>query len=227
MQASLIRTARALALAVLPAAVVAHALGAQTRANAVVGVAWSSISYASSLDETNHVMTHDQTGLIAGIEVTVPLSPTLVFAPDLIYVHKGYHSTEASPVIGPLAERVNLAYIELPALIDVRVIRRGVATAIVLGPSVSFNTSCSFASGVPGGSLDAATCQDDVGNTLVKRFDWSGVAGVTFARGRVSMSIREEVGAPNVASAAWDAHVPGTTVRNRALEVFIGIGCEY
>lgn len=205
---------------------VASPAASQTYAGAAVGVAVTTMTYTSSLLETQSISRQSREGVIAGFSFAFHVSRSLDIDPELIYVHKGYDEVSVNRANGVQnAERTNLGYVELPVLADFPIVHRALAASLVIGPSLALRTSCSFADGYPGGPMFGSNC-DGSGSSLIDHFDWSGVFGVRFDYGRLSASVREEIGVPNVASSMWQGAIPGTTVRNRALEFMIGIRCR-
>ena len=88
--------------------------------------------------------TSNRYGFQLGAYLTVPLSSTLSFQPELHYIQKGAKVMATSNDLdGAVSLRLNTSYVELPLLLRFESGRQAQAHPfIVLGPSVAYRVSC-------------------------------------------------------------------------------------
>lgn len=191
-------------LALAATLVVPGSLQGQVSLGARAGVTFSKIT-GDDVDE-NAIDT--KTGLFVGGSLDVPLGGIAALNTGAYYVQKG-----AQPSGGGDAS-LDLAYLEIPALLKVQVTEpeRPVAVGLFLGPSFAFNLSCEDA--------DGDDCSD-----RTKTFDLGAMfgAGLGFRAGE-SATISVNAGL-DLGLTSTDDTTGDRDVKNQAY--FIGVGVSW
>jgi hypothetical protein len=172
--------------------------------------------------EEQGVESKARNGIVGGVYLTYPVSSTLAFQPELLFAQRG---TEASfsgdPTFGNVDATLNLNYVEVPLLLrlDVPTASTGFRPHLYAGPSLAFNTSCSFEADV-GGFSGSSDCEDADEEFSPKSFDAGAMIGggiaFPFAGGRqLTVGARYTFGLTNVFEDTGDVKP-----RHRVLAVY-------
>lgn len=151
-----------------------------------------------------------RTGFYVGASVGIPLGGILGLSPGAYYVQKGAEEPDGD-------ESLDLAYLEIPVLLQVQVTGpdRPLGIALFGGPSFGFNMSCDHIIGD-----DTVDCGDDISST---EFGALFGAGASFAAGEsatVSVNAGLDMGLTSIEFFGEDSDT-----KNQAY--FIGVGVSW
>jgi hypothetical protein len=198
--------------AVLPPA----AASAQTtvRIGPVAGVSSSDVRTGNL---TESIDIDRRTGFVAGVFVTVGVSPRFAIQPELLYSQQGARV----PVEAGIAGVIKLDYVQVPVLAQLRFPGGGNAVPfLIAGPSLGFKASCELAVEAFGTSLDV-DCDDPVADlNPFTSTDLSGVLGVGVEVSGLTVSARYQHGFTNINDLVGEVE----TIRNRVLSLMVGYG---
>lgn len=198
----MLRTLRSLALV---AVVAAAPLSAQSKFGLVGGMTSSTIS--SEDDISSYVKS--RSGFAFGISMGGG-SGKIAFAPELLYVNKGYAVDLNSFGAGD----VNLSYVEAPLLFRASFGQSKTKPFLTLGPTIAMKISCKVSAEDESEDCDTG---DDEESLLINSTDIGVMAGAGVDFGRFSVSARYEMGMTNIVK-----DNEGNSVKNKSLMLLAG-----
>jgi Outer membrane protein beta-barrel domain len=201
---------RRILMAGLLATTAALPLCAQGASFGVVGGFVSSNVKFSSGDLTGQSA---RSGFAAGVGITAG-SSAFQFAPEALYVEKGISGNS-----GGTFGNLRLAYVEVPVLFRLSFAASpGIHPFLTAGPTVAEKVSCKL-SVTTGSSTQSTNCDaSSDGTDPVNKMDFGAMFGGGVAGGRLSLSVRYEIGLSNL-----NKDDSGETIKNKALYVLAGI----
>lgn len=156
-------------------------------------------------------------GIVAGVGMTRQIGSTVSFAPELLYVQKGFEIEDDGVSAG-----LKISYVELPLLLRATFGGGSVQPYVTGGPVVAFKASCSV--NAESEEVDISTDCDEFasegdGDAEFKSIDYGVMIGGGIQHGRFTASIRYDLGLAGILSD--DAE--DTTTKNRALLFLLGV----
>ena len=198
----------------------APALSAQATFGVTAGIV--SANVAESVPPSPTVSKRSKTGFAGGITLSYAFSKAFAFAPEVLYVQKGYdHHQGQSGDFAPYEEIAAFDYVEVPLLFRLRFGGRERMFFLLGGPSVSFLVSCSLQD-LTGSRVDDITCQLNGTTPFTSSTDVGGMFGAGLSYRRFTLSVRDDIGFANILSSKFQAEQPGSTFKNRALSLMVG-----
>ena len=183
---------------------------AQVRGSVIGG--YVSAKLAASFQGTT-VTFASRTGFAVGLGMTRPVARDIEFAPEFLYVQKGFDQTAGTDEL-----KFKLGYLEVPVLF--RAMFAAGASArpfITAGPDIGVRVSCSGES-TSGGSSVSQDCTD-VGNSGIKSFDFGVMFGAGVTVRSVTVTARYDAGLADI-----QKNPPsGQSLKNRALMILVGL----
>ncbi|MGH7503427.1 MAG: porin family protein [Longimicrobiales bacterium] len=207
---------------VLPFITVLAALAAPAAAQSLeLGIKAGPTFSKVSVDDDEGADFGNRTAFAAGAFLRVPLG-SVAFQPEVLYVNKGTVVTD--PDFGDGELKVAFSYIEIPLLIQVPFgTGIGPAPYIFGGPSLAFETGCTFGLEGEGVSLDI-DCDEGEEEDLElqrKKFDYGAVFGaglrVPAGSGAFLIEGRYTLGLANLDDSPQD-----DSIKNRSAAVLVG-----
>lgn len=209
------------------AAVLAVAMVIVTRpasAQWTLGLVAGGTSASTSSDGLGRLPISPVTGFAGGLSLTVPLARNVSFAPEILYAMKGTTdklSTAGTDIIPQETGTSKIGYIEVPVLFRVSFGGGSLRPFVTAGPEVAFRVSCSFAiSGTDPFFTGTSPCSYGtyVVESGVKSTDKGAVIGAGLSSGRLSVSVRYDIGLSNSSTDPYGAYS-----KNRAIMAVVGI----
>jgi hypothetical protein len=147
-------------------------------------------------------------GIVLGLTMHRQLSNGFVFAPEAMYVTKGYADENSDG-------KLSMSYLEVPLLFRKSFAGSGTVTPfITAGPQVSLQLSCKL---FDEDGDDDISCDDFYGDDeSFSKFDAGLVFGGGITTGNLSFGIRYDLGLMNIDEAS------GWTSKNRSLQLLVG-----
>ena len=187
-------------------------LAAPATAQSSFGVVGGFVSSEAELSSEGISVSFDKrSGFAIGLSMQHQLSPMLSFAPEAMYVTKGFEVEFEGDAFG-----LKFGYLEVPLLLRASFGNPGAGARpwVTAGPSVAFKLSCDAT--VSSGEVEAeAQCtevdeEEDPAEFKSVDFGMMFGAGVDF--GRFGVSVRYDLGLANILDTTEDV-----TYKNRAL----------
>lgn len=186
------------------ACLVAPRLAAQTHLQLFAGGVSANVAIDSSSLFPNKSA---RSGFTAGVGVSIALTNRLAFAPEVAYIEKGVEATDDSHIV---TDNVKISYLSVPLLLRLAVGEGRFHPFVLGGGAVGFKLSCKQHLA----GLGQTITQDcNTGGSNATASDIGMVVGGGVAVGRLSASVRYEVGIKNINS---DSDHSGR-IRNRAV----------
>jgi len=210
--------------AVLAAALVIVARPAS--AQWTLGLVAASTSASTSSDGLGRLPISPVRGFAGGLSLTVPLTRNVSFASEILYAMKGtkdkidVYSTESSFPPNPTGTS-KISYIEVPILFRASFGSWALRPFLTAGPEVAFKVACSFrVAGVDRFLDGTSNCSYGtyVVESGVKSTDIGAVIGAGLSSGRLSISVRYDIGLSNSSTDPFGAYS-----KNRAIMAVVGI----
>jgi hypothetical protein len=148
-------------------------------------------------------------GFAAGLGLTRDIAHDIAFAPELLYVQKGFDQTSGT---GASAEefKFKLSYIEVPILFRASFAGGSARPFITAGPAIAFKISCSGEAST-GGSSVSQDCNVNGGPNL-NSMDFGVIVGAGIGYRNLTFSARYDAGLANL-----EKNAPaGESLKNRA-----------
>jgi hypothetical protein len=189
-----------------------------------LGLVAGGTSASTSSDGLGRLPTSRVTGFAGGLSLTVPLTRSITFSPEILYAMKGTTDklyTAGTDVIPQETGTSRIGYIELPILVRFSFGSGPLRPFVTAGPEVAFKVSCSFAiSGTDPFFTGKSKCSYDsyVVESGVKPTDMGAVIGAGLSSGRLSVSVRYDFGLSNSSTDPYGAYS-----KNRAIMGVVGI----
>lgn len=153
-------------------------------------------------------------GFAAGLSLASQIAPHLAFAPELLYVQKGYRQSTSTTT----SFRRRSSYIELPLLFRMSSGTPNVRLLLLAGPSVAVKVACTDEVTALG-TTDERDCVNGDGSSAIKTIDAGVMVGAGVGLRRVSLTARYDIGLANEASSTTASF----TSKHRTLLVMIGL----
>ena len=168
-------------------------------------------------DVTDLADSDSRTGFVGGIYLTLPLGSTTSFQPELLFAQRGATARADLDADLPSEIDVKLNYVEVPLLlrVDIPVQSRGIRPHLFAGPSLAFNTACSFE-----GGGESADCDQELGLFESNTFELGamiggGIAFPVMGTRRLGVGVRYTFGLTEVFK-----NTANVDPRNRTLAVY-------
>jgi hypothetical protein len=144
-------------------------------------------------------------GFAAGVGLTREIAHDIAFAPELLYVQKGFDQTSGTDEF-----KFKLGYIEVPMLFRANFAGGSVRPFVTAGPAIAFKVSCSGEAST-GGSSVSQDCNVNDGPNLSST-DFGVVIGAGVGYRNLTFSARYDAGLANL-----EKNPPaGESLKNRA-----------
>lgn len=188
-------------------------LAAPAAAQSSFGVIGGFVNSEAELSGEGISLTLDsRSGFALGVSMEHKLSPTLSFAPEAMYVTKGFEIEFEGDAAG-----LKFGYLEVPLLLRASFGSAGASARpwVTAGPSVAFKLSCDV-------SVDAEDVEiegdcddlDEEDAAEFKSIDFGVMMGAGVDFGRFGLSVRYDLGLANILDTTEDV-----SYKNRALMV--------
>jgi hypothetical protein len=198
---------RLLSLLVASTALVTVPLAAQTGFGLVGGITRSQLATESDTYD-NH-----RTGLALGLTYVRSVHGRLQFAPELLYIQKGFGIPYGTSTFGP-----TVSVLELPLLLRAQFGAGALKPFLLGGLAPALKLSCTYST--DGTTSGSTACDTDPSvDTRFQRFDFGAVFGAGLAYSRFSMSVRYDVGLVDIITDNGRA----ITSKNRSLMLLGGV----
>jgi len=176
-----------------------------------------------SVDDDDGTDFSNRTAFGVGAFLRIPLGSLIAFQPELLYVGKGTKATGAD--LEDVELGLELNYIEIPLLIQIPFgAGQGATPFIFAGPSLAFETGCTFSLESEGASLDLDCDEGDEEDLELerKKFDYGAIIGaglrLPLGSGAFHIEARYTLGLANLDdSASGD-----DSFKNRSAAVYAG-----
>jgi len=179
---------------------------AQTKGSVIGGYVSAKVS--ESFEGTT-VTLDSRAGFAVGLGMTRDIAHDIAFAPELLYVQKGFDETSGT---GASADefKFKLGYIEVPILFRAMFAGRSVHPFVTAGPAIAFKVSCSGEAST-GGSTVSQDCSVNDGPNL-SSVDFGVIVGAGLSYHNLTFSARYDAGLANL-----EKNAPaGESLKNRA-----------
>ena len=144
-------------------------------------------------------------GFAAGLGMTRDVAHDIAFAPELLYVQKGFDETSGTDEF-----KFKLAYIEVPILFRAMFAGGSAHPFVTAGPAIAFKVSCSGEASI-GGSSASQDCSVNDGPNL-NTVDFGVIVGAGVGYRNLAFSARYDAGLANI-----EKNAPaGQSLKNRA-----------
>jgi hypothetical protein len=189
-----------------------------------LGLVAGGTSASTSSDGLGRLPISPVTGFAGGLSLTVPLTRTVSLAPEILYAMKGTTDklyTAGADVVPQETGTSKIGYIELPVLLRVSFGAGSLRPFVMAGPEVAFRVSCSFAiSGTDPFFTGTYKCRNGtyLVESGVKSIDMGAMIGAGLSTGRLSISVRDDIGLSNSSTDPYGAYS-----KNRAIMAVVGI----
>lgn len=160
-----------------------------------------------------------RSGIAAGVGYDWALGSSLVFAPEVLFVQKGFEVEDGGDSFG-----VKIGYIEIPLLVRANLGSAGssIRPFLLGGPSVAFELSCKLtATADDVGSASADCDADPEDGLLLKSVDFGLMFGGGLQFGRYGITVRYDLGLADISDFEATEDV---SYKNRALMILGSIG---
>jgi hypothetical protein len=186
------------AVAFFAGALIAIPVQAQMQFSAVAGIATGKMFEEDPSGDNETAEDKSLLSVILGVRMQRPLGSTLIFAPEAMYISKGYADDDSDG-------KIAMSYIEVPLLLRYPFETAGeIKPFVTAGPALAFQLSCNVWS-ADGDDKDSC---DNVFNAdeSYKGFDAGLVFGAGVTRQKFSLSVRYDMGISNISEdSAWTA----------------------
>ena len=146
-------------------------------------------------------------GLAAGLGMTRDVAHDIAFAPELLYVQKGFDQTSGT---GTDEFKFKLSYIEVPILFRAMFAGRSARPFVTAGPAIAFKVACAGEAST-GGSSVSQDCSVNDGPNL-NSVDFGVIVGAGVGYRNLTFSARYDAGLANI-----EKNAPaGQSLKNRA-----------
>jgi hypothetical protein len=214
------RTAKSLTI-VLAFVLVARAASAQVTLGLVAG----GTSATTSDFGMGRTPVSSVTGFAGGLSLTVPLSHHISLAPEILFAMKGttdklFLLSSNGPVPN-VSGTSNINYIEVPVLVRLSFGSGALRPFVTAGPEIAFKVACNFTVSGPATNLNGESACSQATLTAesgVKSTDLGAMVGAGLSSGRLSVSVRYDVGLSN-----WSLDTYGAWAKNRAIMAVVGV----
>lgn len=160
-----------------------------------------------------------RSGIAAGVGYDWALGSSLVFAPELLFVSKGFELTTEGIDFG-----IKLGYAEIPLLVRANLGSAGASVRpfLLAGPVIGFKLSCKVTGSAEGISVttDCESAEEDV-ELPITSTDFGAMFGGGLQFGRYGISVRYDLGLADVLD---DNETENISYKNRALMILGSIG---
>jgi hypothetical protein len=162
---------------------------------------------------------NSRSGVAAGVGYDWALGSSLRFAPEFLFVSKGFEVKDGGDAFG-----VKIGYVEIPLLVRANLGSAGSSMRpyLLAGPAVAFELSCKLtASAGDVGSASTDCDADEEDGLLLKSVDFGVMFGAGLQFGRYGISARYDLGVADISD--FDASEE-ISYKNRALMILGSIG---
>ena len=163
------------------------------------GLSFSTVNIDEDDEDVGNLST--RTGLVVGLFGSLPVTPRIAVQPEVLYIQKGTKFDDEDATL-------NIDYLEIPVLAEVRLTEGTARVSLMLGPSFGFRTRARL-------DLDEEESEDFA--DLIKAADVGLVTGVSVTSGQLVIDGRYTWGLTNIAEEVLEI-----TARNRALSITVG-----
>lgn len=201
-------TRKLISMFVAAAALATGPLAAQNTFGLVAGV----VSAKTTVSGGGVSLSFDsRTGFAGGVSMSHPITKDFDFAPELLYIQKGFQVKDGNSTGG-----TKVAYVELPLLFRAKFGSSDTKPFVLAGPTIGVKASCKITAS-SGGTSGSTNCTD--GDIGLKSTDFGVMLGGGVAFNRFSVSVRYDLGLANTLKGG-DA---GVSYKNRALLALVGV----
>jgi hypothetical protein len=186
--------------------------GAQVKASVIGGFVSAKVSESF---EGATVTLDSRSGFAAGLGMTRNIARDISFAPEFLYVQKGFDQTSGTDEF-----KFKLSYIEIPVLFRAMFTGGSARPFVTAGPAIGFRVSCSGEASSGGNSI-SEDCSATDGPDL-KSTDFGVVVGAGVMFRNLTLTARYDAGLANI-----EKNPPaGESLKNRAFMVLVSIAVK-